>query len=104
VSGIGRLPSLQTVTFRLSYFNNTRLQHSLAAQIFDLRLAEAEAALAGALALVERGEDALHRPHPGAEIANRQADRGRRAVGLAGRVDRFGDQNLPKIRDDHRYG
>jgi hypothetical protein len=30
-------------------------------------------ALAGALALVERGS-ALHRPHPGAEIADRQAD------------------------------
>ena len=36
--------------------------------------------------LVERGEDALHRPHPGAEIADRQADRSRRAFGLAGHV------------------
>src|SRR6516165_935301 len=38
------------------------------------------------LALVEGGEDALHRPHPGAEIANRQTDRNRRPVGLAGHV------------------
>ena len=27
-----------------------------------------------------------HRPHPGAEIADRQADRGGRPVGLAGHV------------------
>ena len=31
-----------------------------------------EAAIAGAMALVKRGENALHRPHPGAETANRQ--------------------------------
>ncbi len=43
-----------------------------------------EPALAGALALVEGGEDALHGPHAGAEIADRQPDRSRRAVGLAG--------------------
>jgi hypothetical protein len=37
-------------------------------------------------ALLESGEDALHRPHPGAEIADRQPDRGRRAIGLAGHM------------------
>ena len=45
-----------------------------------------EAALAGALPLVEGRQDALHRPHLGAEIANRKADRGRRPIGLAGRM------------------
>jgi hypothetical protein len=45
-----------------------------------------EAAFAGALALVKSGENALHRPHPGAEIADRQADRGGRPVGLADHV------------------
>jgi hypothetical protein len=43
-----------------------------------------EAPGAGSLALVQRGEDALHRPHAGAQIADRQADRGRRPVRLAG--------------------
>jgi hypothetical protein len=37
-------------------------------------------------ALVKGGEDALHRPHPGAEIANRQPDRGRRPIGLTGHM------------------
>ena len=37
-------------------------------------------------ALVKGGEDALHRPHAGAEVANRQTDRSWRAVGLAGHV------------------
>jgi len=45
-----------------------------------------EAANAGSLAFVECGEDALNRPHAGAEIANRQADRSWRPVGLAGHV------------------
>jgi hypothetical protein len=45
-----------------------------------------EPALAGALALVEGREDALNRPHPGAEIADREADRNRRPVGLAGHM------------------
>jgi hypothetical protein len=47
------------------------------------------------LALVKRGEDALHRPHPGAEIANRQTDRSRRAVGLAGHMH----DPAPPLRD-----
>ena len=38
------------------------------------------------LALVECGENALHRPHAGAEIADRQAHRSRRPVRLAGDV------------------
>jgi hypothetical protein len=35
-------------------------------------------------AFVKGGEDALHCLHTGAEIADRQTDRSRRAVGLAG--------------------
>ena len=45
-----------------------------------------EPARAGALPLVEGRKDALDRPHAGAEIADRQTDRGRLAVGLAGHV------------------
>ena len=39
-----------------------------------------EPADAGPLAFVEGGENALRRPHPGADIADRQADRNRRPV------------------------
>ncbi len=42
-----------------------------------------ELPFARALSLVERGEDALHAPHAGPEVADGQADRGRRAVGLS---------------------
>src|SRR5438477_210666 len=38
---------------------------------------------ARALALVERGQDALDTPHPGAEVADGQAHGGRRAVRLS---------------------
>jgi hypothetical protein len=45
-----------------------------------------EPALTAPLALVECRENPLHRPHSGAEIADRQPDRSRRAVRLAGHM------------------
>ena len=45
-----------------------------------------ELADTGALSLPENREDALNRPHAGAEVANRQTARGWRGVGLAGHV------------------
>jgi len=43
-----------------------------------------EAPLTGALAFVKGRKNALHGPHADAEIADRQTDRGRRPIGLAG--------------------
>jgi hypothetical protein len=53
---------------------------AVSARAFD------KAALAGARPLAKRREDALHRPYPDGEVANRQTGRGRRAVGLAGHM------------------